>query len=136
VFPRIAAQSWRAVALAMSKGLGDLHPVKKWSIGVGAAVGVVLALLPVLFPKKQKHFPSAAGAGLAWTFHWYYSLLFFLGAFAGWCFARTTPKKAEEYTFPVASGIIAGGSLMGVALIFYGKGGELVTKLVQQFTHR
>ncbi len=135
-FPAPAAQSWRAVAIAMSKGIGDLHPVKKWSIGVGAAVGVVLALLPVLFPKKQQHFPSAAGVGLAWTFHWYYSLLFFLGAFVGWFFARTTPKKAEEYTFPVASGIIAGGSLMGVALIFYENGGEIITKLVQQFTHR
>ena len=28
--------------------------------------------------------PSAAGIGLSWTFHWYYSLLFFLGAIIGY----------------------------------------------------
>jgi putative OPT family oligopeptide transporter len=131
-FPAPAAQSWRAVALAMSHGIGDLHPLKKWSIGVGATVGIVLALLPVLFPKKQKHFPSAAGVGLAWTFHWYYSLLFFLGALAGWLFTKRSPKKAEEYTFPVASGVIAGGSLMGVLLIFYENGPTIFKQLLAQ----
>jgi OPT family oligopeptide transporter len=133
-FPAPAAQNWRAVALAMSKGIGDLHPVKKWSIAIGSAVGIILALLPVLFPKKQKHLPSAAGVGLAWTFHWYYSLLFFLGALFGWFFTRTRPKKAEEYTFPVASGIIAGGSLMGVILIFWENGPEMLKKLIEQVT--
>jgi hypothetical protein len=34
-------------------------------------------------------------------------------------YARMSPKKAEEYTFPVASGLIAGGSVMGVALAFW-----------------
>ncbi len=131
-FPAPAAQSWRAVALAMSRGIGDLHPLKKWSIGVGAVVGIVLALLPVLFPKKQKHFPSAAGVGLAWTFHWYYSLLFFIGAVSGWFFTRRSPKKAEEYTFPVASGVIAGGSLMGVLLIFCENGPTIFKQLLAQ----
>ena len=28
-FPAPAAQTWRAVALALSKGLGDLHPARK-----------------------------------------------------------------------------------------------------------
>lgn len=51
-----------------------------------------------------------AGLGLAWTFHWYYSLLFFLGAVVGYGFEKKTPKMAEEYTYPIASGIIAGGS--------------------------
>jgi putative OPT family oligopeptide transporter len=131
-FPAPAAQNWRAVALAMSKGIGDLHPVKKWSIAIGSLVGIVLALLPVLFPKKQKYLPSAAGVGLAWTFHWYYSLLFFLGGFFGWLFTRQAPKKAEEYTFPVASGIIAGGSLMGVILVFWENGPEMLKKLIGQ----
>ncbi len=127
-FPAPAAQSWRAVALTMSKGIGDLHPVKKWSIAIGAAVGVALALLPVLFPKKQKYLPSAAGAGLAWTFHWYYSLLFFLGALVALVWQKKAPKHAEDFTYPVASGVIAGGSLMGVLLIFWENGPELISK--------
>jgi uncharacterized oligopeptide transporter (OPT) family protein len=127
-FPAPAAQNWRAVALAMSKGVGDLHPVKRWSIGIGAGMGIVLALLPVFFPKKQNLTPSAAGVGLAWTFHWYYSLLFFLGAFLAWAWKKRLPGNAEEYTYPVASGVIAGGSLMGVFLIFWETGRDLLFK--------
>jgi hypothetical protein len=32
---------------------------------------------------------------------------------------RKSPEKASLYNFPVAAGVIAGGSLMGVALIFW-----------------
>lgn len=134
-FPAPAAQNWRAVALAMSKGIADLHPVKRWSIGIGAAAGVVLALLPVMFPKKAKYMPSAAGVGLAWTFHWYYSMLFFLGALGGWFWKRRNEASAEEFTYPVASGIIAGGSLMGVFLIFWENGRDLLKMIPRLFGH-
>jgi uncharacterized oligopeptide transporter (OPT) family protein len=70
--------------------------------------------------------------GLAWTFHWYYGLLFFLGAFGAWFWEKKAPKHAEEFTYPVASGVIAGGSLLGVLLIFIENGPEMIKKL---FTH-
>jgi len=129
-FPAPAAQNWRAVAETMSQGIAHLHPIKRWSMAVGGAVGILLALLPVLMPKKQKYIPSAAGVGLAWTFHWYYSFLFFVGAFLVWVFEKRAPEKSEEYTFPVASGVIAGGSLMGVLLIFWENGPEMIRKLL------
>lgn len=133
-FPAPAAQNWRAVALAMSKGIADLHPVKKYSIGIGAAVGVVLAVLPLVMPKRANLLPSAAGVGLAWTFHWYYGLLFFLGALIGWGWKKRAPENAEEFTYPIASGVIAGGSLMGVFLIFWENGGGLARMLLSKFT--
>jgi uncharacterized oligopeptide transporter (OPT) family protein len=134
-FPAPAAQNWRAVAVAMSKGIADLHPVKKWSIGIGTGLGIVLAVLPGLFPKKANWMPSAAGVGLAWTFHWYYSLLFFIGAFGAFLWKRKDSESAEEFTYPVASGIIAGGSLMGVFLIFWENGGELLKVIRSLFSH-
>ena len=106
------------MALALSKGLEALEPVKLWSMAVGGAVGIVLPLLSLCFPKHEKSIPSAGGLGLAWTFQWSLSLLFFLGSLAGWAFTRISPKKSKEFTFPVASGIIAGGALMGVAIVF------------------
>lgn len=127
-FPAPAAQSWRAVALTMSQGTAQLHPIKRTAIAVGGVVGVVLVILPLVFPKKQKYLPSAAGVGLAWTFHWYYSFLFFLGALVGWIWKKAAPKNAEEFTYPVASGVIAGGSLMGVLLIFVENGPEIIKK--------
>src|SRR5262249_8772200 len=82
-FPAPAAQTWSAVAIALGQGLSSLESVKLWLIFAGALVGVLLTLAPVLLPRYQDYLPSAAGFGLAWVFHWYYSLLFFLGALFG-----------------------------------------------------
>jgi len=129
-FPAPAAQTWRAVAIALSKGFSSLHPVKVWAMLLGGIFGIMLVVLPKLFPKKAHVFPSPAGFGLAWTFHWYYSLLFTLGAFAAWIWRKQNAKTCEEYLFPVCSGVIAGGALMGVALIFIENGPEMVRKLL------
>lgn len=129
-FPAPAAQTWRAVAVALSQGLGNLGRIKVWSIVIGGLVGLLLPVFGKLFPKCEKWLPSPAGLGLSWTFQWYYSLLFFLGALVGYVFGRAAPKQSEEFTFPVASGIIAGGSLMGVVLIFWENGREMVLKLL------
>jgi len=124
-FPAPSALTWRAVAVALSQGLESLSPVIRWSILVGGLVGIALPLAAKWFPKSGPWIPSAAGFGLSWTFHWYYSLLFFLGAVIGYVLEKKAPKQAEEFTFPVASGIIAGGSLMGVILIFWENGPQM-----------
>jgi uncharacterized oligopeptide transporter (OPT) family protein len=127
-FPAPAAQTWSAVARALSHGLAALEPVKVWSIVIGGAVGIVFSVLPMIFPKQQKFLPSAAAFGLAWVFQWYYAMLFFLGAIIAYFWQRRAPKNAEEFTYPIASGVIAGGSLMGVLLIFWENGPEMIRK--------
>jgi OPT family oligopeptide transporter len=129
-FPAPAAQTWSAVAIALGQGLSSLEPVKLWLIFAGGVVGVVLTLAPVLLSKHQQYLPSAAAFGLAWVFHWYYGLLFFLGALVALLLERRKPKLAEEFTFPVASGVVAGGSLMGVMLVFWENGGSILNKLL------
>jgi uncharacterized oligopeptide transporter (OPT) family protein len=128
-FPAPAAQTWSAVAIALSQGLSSLEPVKLWLIFAGTLVGVVLTLAPVWLPKYQAYLPSAAAFGLAWVFHWYYGLLFFLGALVALVVERRAPKLAETFTLPVASGVVAGGSLTGVALVFWANGGNILDKL-------
>jgi uncharacterized oligopeptide transporter (OPT) family protein len=129
-FPAPAAQSWAAVAQALSKGLDAMHPVKVWSIVVGGVAGLIFTVLPVLFPKQQKYLPSASGFGLAWIFQWFYGVLFFIGAVIAWGYQKKSPARAEEYTFPVASGVMAGGALMGVAIIFWQNGPEMFRKFL------
>ena len=128
-FPAPAAQTWSAVAIALGRGLSSLEPVKLWLILAGGIVGVVLTLAPVLLPKYKDYLPSASAFGLAWVFNWYYGLLFFLGALVALLVERRNPKLAEELTLPVASGVVAGGSLMGVALVFWANGGGILSKL-------
>src|SRR6201981_3617438 len=129
-FPAPAAQTWSAVAIALGQGLSSLESIKLWLIFAGSVVGVVLTLAPVLLPKYQEYLPSAAAFGLAWVVHLYYGLLFFLGALIALLLERRKPKLAEEFTLPVASGVVAGGSLMGVVLVFWANGGSILNKLL------
>jgi OPT family oligopeptide transporter len=124
-FPAPAAQTWAAVAKALSHGISTLEPIKVWAIAIGGVVGLLLAVLPMMFPRHQKYLPSAAGFGLAWIFQWYYAVLFFLGGAIAWLWQQKWPENAEEFVYPVASGVIAGGSLMGVLLIFWENAGEM-----------
>jgi putative OPT family oligopeptide transporter len=128
-FPAPAAQTWSAVAIALGQGLSSLEPAKLWLILAGTLVGVVLTLAPVLLPKYAPYLPSASAFGLAWVFHWYYGLLFFLGALIALLVEKRKPRLAEEFTLPVASGVVAGGSLMGVVLVFWANGGSILGKL-------
>src|SRR5438270_13832573 len=118
-FPAPAAQTWAAVAQALAKGFEALASVKVWSIVIGGVAGIVFAVLPAIFPKHEKYLPSASGFGLAWIFQWYYGVLFFIGAVIAWQFRKRSPARAEEFTYPIASGVMAGGALMGVAIIFW-----------------
>lgn len=129
-FPAPAAQTWKGVAEAMASGLSTMHPVKIWSMVVGGLIGLLLPILSRLFPKQQKWIPSAAGIGLAWVFQWFYGLLFFAGALIGYGWGKRNPKQSEEFLFPVASGIVAGGALMGVVLIFWESGWEILKQFM------
>ncbi len=129
-FPAPAAQTWKGVAEAMAQGLKTMHPVKVWCIVIGGLAGILLPVLSRLFPKYQKWIPSAAGVGLAWVFQWFYGLLFFTGAVIGLGWKRWSEKHCEEYLFPVASGIVAGGALMGVVLVFWENGREILQQIL------
>lgn len=128
-FPAPAAQTWKGVAEAMSLGLSHLHPVKLWSMAIGGAIGILLPLLARLLGKRGHFVPSAAGLGLAWTFHFYYGWNFGIGAIIAWFWLRRSKKSSDEFLFPVASGIIAGGALMGVGIIFVENGPQMVRQL-------
>jgi len=60
--------------------------------------------------------PSAMVLGLAFVIPFGNTLSMFAGALAAWVFARRSRELADRYTIPVASGLIAGESLMGVAI--------------------
>jgi uncharacterized oligopeptide transporter (OPT) family protein len=119
-FPAPAAQTWKGVAEAMTAGISHLHPVKSWSIAVGGAVGLLLPLLSHLLGKRGKYVPSAAGVGLAWTFHFHFGLSFAIGALIAWIWTKISQESSEEFLFVVASGIITAAALTGVGLVFFG----------------
>jgi uncharacterized oligopeptide transporter (OPT) family protein len=78
--------------------------------------GVIIVVVDRVFPKIKPYTPSPAALGIALTIPAYTSFAMFLGAFIVWILERKAPKWNESYTIPIASGCIAGESIMGVVL--------------------
>ena len=127
-WPAPAALVWRGVAELLAKGVNALPPSARIGLVIGAAIGLLLPLLEMWFPKQKKFIPSATGLGLAFTINGFNSVSMFIGACIALWLSKAKPKLHEKYTVPVSSGIIAGESLMGVFL-------ALATVALAQFSH-
>ena len=90
------------------------------AMGVGAAVGVVLAILEKTLPKPvAKWVPSPVGIGLAFAIPAYYAISFFLGAVIMAVGEKVSKSWTTRFAIVLAAGIMAGESLMGVADAIY-----------------
>src|SRR5207237_8008433 len=115
-----AARGWRGVAELLAKGPNALPLSARYGLVIGATLGILLTVLEIAFPKQRKFIPSPTGVGLAFTINGFNTISMFTGAALALAFAKWKPKAAEQYTVPVSSGIIAGESLMGVAIALLG----------------
>jgi uncharacterized oligopeptide transporter (OPT) family protein len=113
-FPAPAAQQWRVVADLFRLGIDNLHPMARWAMAVGLLVGTVLAVLEWALPRQRRWIPSATGIGLGVLLPFHIPVSFFLGALAAWVFQRTSPRQGGRFVVPIASGLIAGESIVGV----------------------
>ncbi|MBI4676714.1 MAG: OPT/YSL family transporter [Elusimicrobia bacterium] len=116
-WPAPSAQVWAAVAKLLANGLGSLHPAARMGLLVGGLVGVVIPLIDLATPQKhRKYVPSAMGLGLSMVIPFFNSLSMFIGAGITLWLEKTRPTLAEDYVIPVSSGIIAGESILGIAI--------------------
>ena len=115
--PAPAAKVWAGVAELLADGVQALPPGALQAILVGAALGIVLTLVEEFSPPHvRKWLPSTTGLGIAGVIPAFNSISMFVGALLAWAVARANPKAAD-FTVPVASGLIAGESLVGVGII-------------------
>lgn len=120
-WPAPAAVVWKSVAELLSKGLSNMEPHKLAALEIAAAIGTFLALLETVVPARVRAWmPSVAGVGIALTVPFANSFSMFLGAVLAWIFARISPRLSERFTIVVASGFIAGETLMAVGIIAWG----------------
>jgi uncharacterized oligopeptide transporter (OPT) family protein len=111
-----ATYMWKAVADLLTQGIHMLPTTAIWAIVVGSIVGVALPLTAKLFPKAEPYLPSAMGLGLAWVMPFANSLSFAIGAVLVALWNRVSRKGADLYYVPVASGLIAGESLVAALI--------------------
>jgi len=104
---------WKAVATALSVGISTIPITARWGMLIGGMLGIILALADKYAPKNVKPFvPSAMGLGLSWVMSFQNALAFFIGAAIADIWTRVSRRSGEVYIVPVASGAIAGESLM------------------------
>ena len=118
-FPAPGAQAWAAVAKLLAKGVSSLHITAQWGLALGGATGILLVLLSAALPKYRKWMPSPMALGLAFTMPAWNSISIALGALAAWALQKKKPAVAALLVVPVASGFIAGESLLGVFVGLY-----------------
>ncbi len=114
-FPAPAAVAWKAVADVFAKGIGNMHPMHREAIFVGLGLGALMVLAERFAPKAWRPWlPSATGLGLGFILPFQYPLSMLLGAVGAYLWTKKNKKTSDDYLVPVASGIIAGVSIMGV----------------------
>ncbi len=111
-----ATYMWKAVADLLTQGLHMLPVTAIWAIVIGALVGVALPVAGKLFPKADPYLPSAMGLGLSWVMVFQNSLSFAIGAVLVAAWNKLSKKGADLYYVPVASGLIAGESLIAAII--------------------
>jgi uncharacterized oligopeptide transporter (OPT) family protein len=107
---------WKATAEVLTKGISSLPQTAVYAIIIGAFVGVILPTLGTLFPKANRFLPSAMGLGLSWVMPFANAFAFAVGAVLAWIWSVIHKRSEDTYRIPVASGVIAGESLISAAL--------------------
>lgn len=116
-WPAPSCLIWAGVSKAFADGIGALDSLARIGIVAGLGLGVGLALFERLAPRRVKPWiPSPAGLGIAMVIPGSNAIAMFLGALIAWLIRRRSQPMADRYVVPVASGLIAGESLMGVAV--------------------
>jgi OPT family oligopeptide transporter len=116
-WPAPSCLVWAGVSKAFAGGIGGMSSLAKVGILVGLLLGAALAVMEKTAPKRVRHLvPSPSGLGIAMVIPGSNAIAMFLGALIARVLQGTAPKFAQRYVVPVSSGLIAGESLMGVAV--------------------
>jgi OPT family oligopeptide transporter len=116
-WPAPSCLVWAGVSQAFAEGIGSLDGLARTGILAGALLGLALALIERFAPPRLRAWvPSASGLGLAMVIPGSNAIAMFLGASLAEVLRRWRPMLAQRYVVPVSSGLIAGESLMGVAV--------------------
>ena len=111
--PAPAAMAWKAMAELLVDGPQALPEKTTAAVIVASIVGVVLACLRSVESIKE-YVPSGLAIGIAFIIPAFYSLVIFYGLVVWWIWSWISRGTAEQFTFAVASGLIAGEGLMGI----------------------
>jgi uncharacterized oligopeptide transporter (OPT) family protein len=109
------SRKWAGFAEILSRGFDALPDGALIALVVGAAVGIVLAVLEMR-AKDKTWIPSPTGLGIGMLVPASVIVTMVVGGFVGLIWSRTSPRTAALYLIPLASGLIAGEALVAVVV--------------------
>jgi uncharacterized oligopeptide transporter (OPT) family protein len=116
-WPAPAVAAWKAVAEIFMSGIDAMPAGAIDAIYVAGSIGIILAILEKRLPRKlAKWTPSPAALGLAFVIPAWNSMSMFFGAVVALLVTKYAETWAERFLIVLASGLIAGESLMGVGI--------------------
>lgn len=115
--PAPAAIGWEVAAKALTQGLHAIPPTAFAFMGILTVIGVLITLVEHFVPKSRNILPSPIGFGMAMVLPFHISFAIFGGSLIGWLLSTFAPQKSEKYLVAVSSGIIAGDSLVAIAIL-------------------
>jgi putative OPT family oligopeptide transporter len=115
-YPLPATQVWVAVARVLSAGVATIPETARIAILIGAVAGIALPILEQIFPKARRWLPSPTGLGLGWLVFFSSTLSFAIGAVIVWLWGKADRKSQQTFSVPIASGLIAGESMLKAIL--------------------
>lgn len=119
-WPAPAVAAWKAVAELFKEGFDAMPTMALEAMAVAGALGVLLAVLEKVVPKKALSFvPSPGSIGLAMVVPALYSISMFIGAILALVVTKTKPEWSKRFLIVLAAGLIAGESLVGVVLAIW-----------------
>lgn len=113
-WPAPAARIWASVSEVVATGLSAIPSTALWASAVAAVVALALTVLERRRPGWRPWIPSATGLGLAFVLPASSSLAFFVGGVWAARTIRRDPTSLATRAVPIAAGLIAGESLMGI----------------------
>ncbi len=117
-----SAVTWKAVADILREGIRTIPESARWAALIGAILGLGLEWLRI---GTRGRFPLVPiGIGLGFVIQFHSAFIMFLGAFIFWVLGKCCPRpdSATNRIFvqnqePICAGLIAGGALMGIAVM-------------------
>lgn len=122
-----AVVQWKAVAELFRDGIDHMPPMAVEAMMIAGAVGVLFSVLEKMLPKeKVQWLPSASAMGIAFCIPASYAITMFLGGVVSVLVGKFAPTWKERFLIVVASGLIAGESLVGAGIAIYETASGLV----------
>jgi uncharacterized oligopeptide transporter (OPT) family protein len=126
-YPLPATRTWEAVAKVLSQGIESLPVSARWAALIGAIIGILLPIIQKNVPAHLRKFvPSAMGLGLGGVVFFSNAFSFTIGAIIAWVWSKLSKRTEDAYNVPIASGLIAGESLLKALLAMTATAGKLM----------